>query len=40
MGEVIEGLYATLDDASFAIERLKEKGYTSFDITVIANTDI
>jgi hypothetical protein len=40
MGDIIEGLYAALDDASFAIEGLKGQGYTSFDITVIANADI
>jgi phosphoketolase len=40
MGEVIEELYATLDDARFAIERLKEQGYTTSDITAIANADI
>ena len=30
MGEVIEGLYATLEDASLAIERLKNQGFFLF----------
>lgn len=40
MGEVIEGLYATLEDAGLAIERLKNQGFSSSDITAIANADI
>lgn len=40
MGEVIEGLYATSEDASLVIERLKNQGFSSSDITVIANADI
>ena len=40
MGEVIEGLYATSEDASLVIERLKNQGFSSSDITAIANADI
>lgn len=40
MDQVIEGIYSTMDAAIHAIDRLKEEGYNSRDLSVIANADI